>query len=81
VSSAGTCFTTLSSNNTPVKPVMRRKTEVSNLWSSEMYRRLIWYISTKVLDYPCGGGVEYLHRDPANRKRRRNGTKKGRAIA
>jgi hypothetical protein len=21
---------------------------------------------------PCGGGVEYLHRDPANRKRRRN---------
>jgi hypothetical protein len=31
--------------------------------------------------YPCGGGVEYLHRDPASRKRRRNGTKKGRAIA
>jgi hypothetical protein len=29
----------------------------------------------------CGGGVEYLHRDPASRKRRRNGTKKGRAIA
>jgi hypothetical protein len=27
------------------------------------------------------GGVEYLHRDPASRKRRRNGTKKGRAIA
>jgi hypothetical protein len=22
---------------------------------------------------PCGGGVEYLHRDPASRKRRRNG--------
>jgi hypothetical protein len=30
---------------------------------------------------PCGGGVEYLHRDPASRKRRRNGAKKGRAIA
>jgi hypothetical protein len=30
---------------------------------------------------PCGGGVEYLHREPAGRKRRRNGTKKGRAIA
>jgi hypothetical protein len=30
---------------------------------------------------PCGGGVEYLHREPASRKRRRNGTKKGRAIA
>jgi hypothetical protein len=25
---------------------------------------------------PCGGGVEYLHRDPASRKRRRNGAKK-----
>jgi hypothetical protein len=24
-------------------------------------------------DYPCGGGVEYLHRDPASRRRRRNG--------
>jgi hypothetical protein len=23
--------------------------------------------------YPCGGGVEYLHRDPASRKRRRKG--------
>jgi hypothetical protein len=31
--------------------------------------------------YPCGGGVEYLHRDPASRKRRRNGTKKGCVIA
>jgi hypothetical protein len=30
---------------------------------------------------PCGGGVEYLHREPASRKRRRNWTKKGRAIA
>jgi hypothetical protein len=25
---------------------------------------------------PCGGGVEYLHRDLESRKRRRNGTKK-----
>jgi hypothetical protein len=23
--------------------------------------------------YPCGGGVEYLHRDPASRRRRRRG--------
>jgi hypothetical protein len=30
---------------------------------------------------PCGGGVEYLHREPASRKRQRNGTKNGRAIA
>jgi hypothetical protein len=33
------------------------------------------------LENPCGGGAEYLHREPASRKRRRNGTKKGRAIA
>jgi hypothetical protein len=24
-------------------------------------------------DSPCGGGVEYLHRDPASRRRRRKG--------
>jgi hypothetical protein len=30
---------------------------------------------------PCEGGVEYLHRDPASRKRRRNEAKKGSAIA
>jgi hypothetical protein len=30
---------------------------------------------------PCGGGVEYLHHDPASRKRRRNGTIIGCAIA
>jgi hypothetical protein len=29
----------------------------------------------------CGGGVEYLHREPASHKRRRNGTKKGHAVA
>jgi hypothetical protein len=23
--------------------------------------------------HPCGGGVEYLHRDPASRRRRRKG--------
>jgi hypothetical protein len=23
--------------------------------------------------HPCGGGFEYLHRDPASRRRRRNG--------
>jgi hypothetical protein len=28
------------------------------------------------VDNPCGGGVEYLHREPASRKRRRNWTKK-----
>jgi hypothetical protein len=31
--------------------------------------------------HPCGGGVEYLHHEPASRKRRRNGTKNDRAIA
>jgi hypothetical protein len=37
--------------------------------------------SSSIIRHPCEGGVEYLHRDPANRKRRRNGTKKSRAIA
>jgi hypothetical protein len=26
-----------------------------------------------VSQYPCGGGVEYLHRDPASRRRRQKG--------
>jgi hypothetical protein len=26
-----------------------------------------------VWSHPCGGGVEYLHRDPASRRRRRKG--------
>jgi hypothetical protein len=41
----------------------------------------ISFVKTKLCVYPCGGGVEYLHCDPASRKRRRNGTKKGHAIA
>jgi hypothetical protein len=41
----------------------------------------IYIYSRYTLHNPCGGGVEYLHRDPASRKRRRNGAKKGRAIA
>jgi hypothetical protein len=27
----------------------------------------------KSVKYPCGGGVEYLHRNPASRRRRRKG--------
>jgi hypothetical protein len=30
-------------------------------------------VITGYTEDPCGGGVEYLHRDPASRKRRRNG--------
>jgi hypothetical protein len=29
--------------------------------------------SSEELVPPCGGGVEYLHRDPASRRRRRKG--------
>jgi hypothetical protein len=44
---------------------------------------LVWWFNSSTFPHlnPCGGGVEYLHRDPASRKRRRNGAKKGRAIA
>jgi hypothetical protein len=30
-------------------------------------------LSGKAGSDPCGGGVEYLHRDPASRRRRRKG--------
>jgi hypothetical protein len=32
-------------------------------------------MDSNVTANPCGGGVEYLYRDPASRKKRRNGTK------
>jgi hypothetical protein len=30
--------------------------------------------------HPCGGGVEYLHRDPASRRRRRKGSLKSETV-
>jgi hypothetical protein len=35
----------------------------------------LYSVSPKVIQggHPCGGGVEYLHRDPASRRRRRKG--------
>jgi hypothetical protein len=39
-------------------------------------KALIRSVMTYACPHPCGGWVEYLHRDPASRKRRRNGTKK-----
>jgi hypothetical protein len=47
----------------------------------EMYNDLNIYMKMETTFNPCGGGVEYLHRDPASRKRRQNGAKKGHAIA
>jgi hypothetical protein len=32
--------------------------------------------NTYIIRNPCGGGVEYLHRDPASRRRRRKGSLK-----
>jgi hypothetical protein len=51
------------------------KLKKCNLGGPDQILKLAYLIN------PCGGGVEYLHRDPASRKRRRNGAKKGRAIA
>jgi hypothetical protein len=53
----------------------RKKMEIAELHNKTVSRYI--YIEVN----PCGGGVEYLHRKPASRKRRRNGTKKARAIA
>jgi hypothetical protein len=57
-------------------------------WSGDtaLSKRIAWDVTIfapilTIQINPCGGGVEYLHRDPASRKRRRNGAKKGRAIA
>jgi hypothetical protein len=44
-----------------------------NLYSvrPEVIKELVQFSSSVV--HPCEGGVEYLHRDPANRRRRRKG--------
>jgi hypothetical protein len=42
----------------------------------EPERKKFVVIPDVVFFNPCGGRVEYLHRDPASRKRRRNWTKK-----
>jgi hypothetical protein len=34
---------------------------------------LLLWLDFEYRIYPCGGGVEYLHRDPASRRRRRKG--------
>jgi hypothetical protein len=38
------------------------------------------YWKQYVIRHPCGGGVEYLHRDPASRKRRRKGSLKSETV-
>jgi hypothetical protein len=55
---------------------------ICECYSWDMALNIDYYsITCRTEVNPCGGGVEYLHRDLASRKRRRNGTKKGRAIA
>jgi hypothetical protein len=54
---------------------------IQNCTSCNMHIRNIKHTSKSSLLTRVEAGVEYLHRDPARRKRRRNGTKKGRAIA
>jgi hypothetical protein len=51
-----------------------------SVWSSLCNNRTAFSVRgpcgdyiTRITSAPCGGGVEYLHRDPASRKRRRNG--------
>jgi hypothetical protein len=44
---------------------------VFSLWSVQRsYLEENW---SDPVGHPCGGGVEYLHRDPASRRRRRKG--------
>jgi hypothetical protein len=63
--------------------LVKQKTDAT-VWGIRTKSVILPLYIHKRLSYnlnPCGGGVEYLHRDPASRKRQRNGDKKGRAIA
>jgi hypothetical protein len=46
-----------------------------SMWSvPRCYNQDIWSNTfSELAILPCGGGVEYLHRDPASRRRRRKG--------
>jgi hypothetical protein len=41
--------------------------------SPRSYKELVQFIRWRGRTFPCGGGIEYLHRDPASRRRRRKG--------
>jgi hypothetical protein len=49
---------------------------VAETWCVSCEVRTEFYILCKInwiFKHPCGGGFEYLHRDPASRRRRRKG--------
>jgi hypothetical protein len=47
---------------------------VFSMWSvPRLYNEVQRHLGIARERNPCGGGVEYFHRDPASRKRRRNG--------
>jgi hypothetical protein len=50
-------------------------TQLSFLHTCKQYVILFIYyiVGETVIHTPCGGGVEYLHRNPASRRRRRKG--------
>jgi hypothetical protein len=53
-------------------PLVRATDVFSVLWSDpRLYKEKPTIIDSS--SYPCGGGVEYLHRDPASRRRRQKG--------
>jgi hypothetical protein len=55
---------TLGWHHATVKQAVFSICPIEDLWEKLEY---IFHL------YPCGGGVEYLHRDPANSRRRRKG--------
>jgi hypothetical protein len=76
-------------NNSVMQPMSRQRIgrQVSAATNTHAIELLLWTVFytrsvqsgykednwTAVPDFPCGGGVEYLHRDPASRSRRRKG--------
>jgi hypothetical protein len=56
----------------PCRGVILETIDANSFKPTTVHRSTNW--ATR--EYPCGGGVEYLHRDPASRRRQRKGSLK-----
>jgi hypothetical protein len=53
--------------------VLDTKTDWLTDWPSVAMWLWLWVQGSQKEENPCGGGIEYLHCDPASHRRRRNG--------
>jgi hypothetical protein len=70
-------FPQVTSHSLPLRPLLGNGSNTSQQWSDRFPWSLCRGVILKTIgatkQIPCGGGVENLHRDPASRRRRRNG--------